>query len=402
MQSQNAKESEADAYMKSGKKHLEKSLFHFKANYDGAAEDFEKAARIYTNVNNYPKALDAWTRASQANAKAHNEFSAANDMERLGDFVGQYMAESHNTVYGGGSGSGGVAATQSFDLPIFKEGIKAYEEASRLYGAATNGQKQAGALKKAIDLVSRALTAAQRQAQKPGPIVNNSANAANTQFLQEEYKRLVPAVIGLMQRNWEATESRPFELPDIYRGYILFNLRAGNVEGAVQVEKNMIGVVSTSPADGTYDDSKNLFRILNQPTNAAKAGLEIIVLCLSTSVDDGYTWANIEMNRLGAVFGFCGSPEEQTAGALLAAYADRDEEALQDVLKTHACFNFLAADISRLAKKLTMGAKARPKVVAGAMGASAAAAAPAVGGGASASPHAGPAELSEADEDDLR
>lgn len=390
MQSQSAKESEADSYMKSGKKHLEKSLFHLKPNYDSGAEDFEKAARIYTNTNNYPKALDAWTRASQANAKAHNDFNAANAMERLGDFVAQYMAESRNSVYGGGAAVGAANATQTFDLAMFKDGIKSYEEASRLYCVATNGQKQAGALKKAADLISRSLTAAQRQQQKPGSIANNSSSVAtNIAFLQEEYKRIVPEVISLMQRNWEATESKPFELPDIYRGYILFNLRAGNVEGAVQVEKNMIGVVSTSPADGTYDDSKNLFRILNQPTNAAKAGLEIIVLCLSTSVDDGYTWANIEMGRLGGVFGFCGSPEEQTAAALLSAYADRDEEALQETLKTHSCFNFLAADISRLAKKLTLGAKARPKAVAGA-------------DGASASPNAGQADLSETDEDDLR
>jgi gamma-soluble NSF attachment protein len=394
MQSQKAKEDEADSYMKSGKKHLEKSLFHLKANYDGAAEDFEKAARIYTNTCNYPKALDAWTRASQANAKAHNDFNAANAMERLGDFISQYMAESNNSVYSGATG----ATTQSFDLPMFKEGIKAYEEASRLYGVATNGQKQAGALKKAVDLVSRSLTASQRQQQqKAGPIVNSSAAAANITFLQGEYTRLVPQVIELMQRNWEATESRPFELPDVYRGYILFNLRAGNIEGAVQVEKRMIGVVSTSPADGTYDDGKNLFRILNQPTNAAKAGLEIIVLCLSTSVDDGYTWANIEMGRLGGVFGFCGSQEEQTAAALLAAYAERDEEALQEVLKTHPCFNFLVADISRLAKKLTMGAKARPKAVSGA-----ASPTPASASGIAASPNAGRADLSETDEDDLR
>ncbi|KPA82057.1 hypothetical protein ABB37_03221 [Leptomonas pyrrhocoris] len=394
MQSQSGKEAEADGYMKSGKKHLEKSLFHFKANYDGAAEDFEKAARIYTNLNNYPKALDAWTRASHASSKAHNDFNAANAMERLGDFVAQYMAESLNAVY---SGTTSTATTQSFDLPMFKEGIKAYEEASKLYGVATNGAKQASALKKAVDLILRSLAAGQRQPLKPDPIVNKSANAANISFLQDEYKRVVPEVIALMQRNWEATESKPFELPDIYRGYILFHLRAGNVEGAVQVEKNMIGVVSTSSADGTYDDSRNLFRILNQPTNAAKAGLEIVVLCLSTSVDDGYTWANIEMGRLGAVFGFCGSPEEQTAVALLAAYADRDEEALQEVLKTHSCFNFLAADVSRIAKKLTMGAKARPKAVAGATSPT-----PAVAGGAAASPPAGQTHLSETDEDDLR
>lgn len=401
MQSQSAKEGEADGYMKSGKKHLEKSLFHLKPNYNGAAEDFEKAARVYTNLNNYPKALDAWTRASQANAKAHNDFNAANAMERLGDFIGQYMVESRNSVYGGAA-SGSVA--QTFDLSMFKEAIKAYEEASHLYGVAANSSKEAGALKKAADTISRALTAALRQQPtKASPIVNSASNNANVAFLQEEYKRVVPMVIALMQRNWEATESKPFELPDIYRGYILFNLRAGDVEGAVQVEKNMIGVVSTSPADGTYDDSKNLFRVLNQPTNAAKAGLEIIVLCLSTSVDDGYTWANIEMGRLGGVFGFCGSPEEQSASALLAAYADRDEESLQDVLKTHSCFNFLAADISRLAKKLTMGAKARPRAVAG-VSSSAPAAGGSGGGGVApaASPNAGRADLSETDEDDLR
>ncbi|KPI86178.1 hypothetical protein ABL78_4767 [Leptomonas seymouri] len=394
MQSNSAKEGEADGYMKSGKKHLEKSLFRFKANYDGAAEEFEKAARIYTNLNNYPKALDAWTLASHAHSKAHNDFNAANTMERLGDFVSQYMVESRNSVY---SGSTSTSSTQSFDLPMFKESVRAYEEASKLYGVATNAQKQAGALKKALDLVSRSLAAGQRQQHKSNPTVSNSANAAHESFLQEEYKRIVPNVIQLMRRNWEATDSKPFELPDIYRSYILFHLRSGNVEGAVQAEKSMIGVVSTSPSDGTYDDSKNLFRILNQPSNAAKAGLEIVVLCLTTSVDDGYTWANIEMGRLGGVFGFCGSPEEQTAAALLAAYADRDEEALQELLKTHSCFNFLAADISRLAKKLTMGAKARPKALAGA-----ASPAPPVSGSASASPYAGQADLSETDEDDLR
>lgn len=388
MQSHSAKEAEADGYMKSGKKHQEKKLFHFKSNHDAAAEDYEKAARIYTNLNNYPKAHDAWTRASEANSKAHNDFSAANAMEKLGDFVSQYMVDSQS----GMPGAATPGTSKTLGEHLFEDALHAYEEASKLYGAATNGPKQAAALKKAADLISRTLVSAQYR--RPGATAA-VAPPVDTAYLQKEYKRLIPEVIELMERNWEATESKPFDLPDICRSYMLFCLCSGDVEGAVQAEKRMIGIVSTSPADGTYDDSKNLFRVLNQPTNAAKTGLEIVVLCLSTSVDDGYTWANIEMGRLGAVFGFCSSAEERAAAALLAAYADRDEEALQEVLKTNSCFNFLAADVSRIAKKLTLGGKAKP-----AAGTSAPSA---PGAGAPPGPSAqGPVDASDPESDDLR
>ncbi|KAK7197607.1 Gamma-soluble NSF attachment protein [Novymonas esmeraldas] len=388
MQSHSAKEAEAEGYMKSGKKHSEKTLFHFKANYNSAAEDFDKAARIYANLSNYPMARDAWTRASEAHQKAHNDFNAANSMEKLGDFIAQYMVESQSSASSGGA--------KPIGEHLYEEAIRSYEAASTLYGAATNGLKQAAALKKVADLVSRMLAAAKYSRPGIGGAGAAAATAVDTARLQKEYKRIVPEVIALMERNWEATESKPFDLPDIYRSYMLFCLRAGDIEGAVQTEKRMIGIVSTSPADGTYDDSKNLFRVLNQPTNAAKAGLEIIVLCLSTSVDDGYTWANIEMGRLGAVFGFCSSSEERAAAALLAAYADRDEEALQEALKVNSCFNFLAADVSRLAKKLTLGAKGRPKET------GTAAASVAAGRAAPASSTQAPVDASETDEDDLR
>ncbi|KAG5468553.1 hypothetical protein CUR178_01385 [Leishmania enriettii] len=389
MQSQPSKDAEAEDYMKSGKKHLEKRLFHFRADYDSAAEDFDKAARIYASLSNYPKAREAWTQASGAHSKAHNDFNAANSMEKLGDFVSQYILEPQRTV----SSSSTASTIPMLELDLFQNALHAYEEASKLYGVAANASKQAAALKKAADLISRSLMTAQYC--HPG---SDRVTKADMSYLRKEYRRIVPELIELMERNWEATESKPFDLPDIYRSYMLFCLRSGDVEGAVQIQKRMIGIVSTSPADGTYDDSKNLFRILNQPTNAAKAGLEIIVLCLSTSADDGYTWANIEMSRLGAVFGFCSSSEERAAAALLAAYAERDEDALQEALKKNSCFNFLAADVSRLAKKLTLEPQGRSK-------AAEAPVATAGGAASSAAPppsSQAPLDVSEADSDDLR
>ncbi|KAG5493817.1 hypothetical protein JKF63_01649 [Porcisia hertigi] len=349
MQSQSAKQAEADGYMKSAEKHLEKRMFHFKANYNGAAEDFDKAARIYTNLHNYPKACDAWTRASGAHSKARNEANAANSMEKLGDFASQCILDSESAM----SSVSTACMTQVPVERLVRDALHAYEEASKLYGVATNGSKQAAALKKAADVISRSLCTA-RHSRSSG---NDGPAAANIVYLQTEYRRIVEDVIKLMERNWEAMESKPFDLPDIYRSYMLFCLRSSDIQGAVQIVKRMIGIISTSPADGTYNDSKNLFRLLNQPANAAKAGLEIIVLCLSTSVDDGYTWAKMEMARLGAVFGFCNSSEERAAAGLLAAYADRDEDALREALKTHSCLNFLTADVSRIAKKLTLGGK---------------------------------------------
>ncbi|GET92143.1 hypothetical protein, conserved [Leishmania tarentolae] len=389
MQSTWAKEAEAEGYMKSGKKHLEKKLFKFNANYGDAAEDFDNAARIYTNLSNYPKAHDAWTQASEAHRKAHNAFSAANSMEKLGDFASQYICDSLSIVSSGSTAN----ITAQLSEHVFQDAIHAYEEASKLYGVAPNWSKQTAALKKAADLISRSLAGAHYR--RPS---TSGAVAVDTTYLQKEYKRIIPEVIELMERNWEATESKPFDLPDVYRSYTLFCLRAGDVEGAVQTEKRMIGFISTSPSDGTYDDSKNLFRILNQPSNAAKVGLEIIVLCLSTSVDDGYTWASIEMGRLGAVFGFCNSPEERAAAALLAAYAERDENALQETLKTNSCFNFLAADVSRIAKNLTLGDKGHSK-------AALAPAADPVGGEISVAPLSSPqapVDISETDSEDLR
>ncbi|CAJ1023204.1 hypothetical protein Q4I30_003109 [Leishmania utingensis] len=354
MQSQPSKEAEAEGYMKSAKKHLEKKLFQFKVNYGGAAEDFDKAARIYANLRNYPKAREAWTQAAATHSKACDHFNAANSMEKFGDFVSQHILASQSILSSGNT----TGTTGMLSEHLFQDAIHAYEEASNLYGVAANGTKQAAALKKAADLLSCSLGTPQfRRSSTDG------TTAADTAYLRKEYKRIIPVLIELIKRNWETMGSKPYDLPDIYRSYMLFCLRSGDVEGAVQTQKGMIGIVSTSPADGTYDDGQNLFRILNQPTNAAKTGLEIIVLCLSTSIDDGYTWARIEMDRLRAVFGFCNSSEERAAAALLAAYAERDEDVLQEALKTNSCFNFLAADVSRIAKKLTLGGRVHPKGV---------------------------------------
>lgn len=162
---------------------------------------------------------------------------------------------------------------------------------------------------------------------------------------------------------------------DLYRSVIL-----------MQVRGNLIAEAIT-----TLKREMKTFETLNQPAGAAKAGLEIVVLCLAIG---DWVLADREFRAMqpGVAFGFPHSKEQSCAYGLLSAMEERDEGMLKDAMRD-STLQFIIPEIGRLAKKLTLNSSNAP-----AKRAAAAAAAAAGGGGGG---RKGSQKM-EDEEDDLR
>ncbi|KAH8607873.1 hypothetical protein ERJ75_001346100 [Trypanosoma vivax] len=134
------------------------------------------------------------------------------------------------------------------------------------------------------------------------------------------------------------------------------HLRAGDILGAVGVLERQLGVrlASASATCGGNGSSeaknKGLFHRLNQPHNVAKAGLEVVVLCLS---QNDIPLARNAMTRLHNLQGFVGSGEETLAASLLSAFEDRDAGRIQEALSDNKLL-FITSDISRIARNMKL------------------------------------------------
>lgn len=352
-----AREAEADALMKQAHKHLEKTLTRWKPNYDSAADEYEKAAKLYTNLRLRDKAIDAWRRASQAHAKAQNPLFAGRCLENLASFLVDYATEATSMNPSSPSSSApptDPASALAADANAFTQAAAVYEEAGVIYSGEGKIDRYADLLVKAAETVGLVSKRAVDRAGRAATAKVEAMNQPAVRAAFEANRRYVSSAIDVYEQAWEVDKTTPYKLPDLYRNLTLQCIRTGNVVGAVQIEERMIGIGGGGGAgEAVYNESKNLFKQLNQPHNAAKAGLEIVVLCLSANGD--VVWASQEMEKLRSVFGFGGSPEQQAAYALLAAYEERDPEQLEEAVKSHHEFNFLTADVSRMAKKLSIG-----------------------------------------------
>ncbi|EPY43196.1 hypothetical protein AGDE_00726 [Angomonas deanei] len=331
---------EAESLIAAAKKHLKKPLFG-KPNYNSAAEEYEQAAKFYTsearrsenNQSFLESAKECWTASSAAHEKAKNGIFAARAMVALGELYHE----------------DGVTNNR---VSSFQQAGTTFEKASQLYALEIKTDKQAECLGKA--------SAAWREVLKRA-----GEDAALKKEAKQKTDELTEETLNTMQLSWEVDEKRPYKLPEQYRAFITQTLKdyqqtISSKEGdgiaelrtAVMAEKRMLGINTKT---NQYDDSKNIFTTLKQPSNAAKCGLEIIILCLSSSknASDAVIWADEEMNILRSVTGFAGSKEERAAGNLLSAYEDNDIERLQMALKESHEINFLAPDIARMGKKLT-------------------------------------------------
>ncbi|KEG15645.1 putative Gamma-soluble NSF attachment protein (SNAP-gamma) (N-ethylmaleimide-sensitive factor attachment protein, gamma) [Trypanosoma grayi] len=308
---------EAEALMKSAAKHAEVGLFKWKPNWDGAATDYEKAARIYTHAENSVMATDAWRKASNAHEKAGNSTFAARSMESLALFLGD-LAQRR------GAGAGGAS--------LLSDAISTYAEASRLYELDGKFDRQAESLKSAALLLGK----------------GTATGGADLQRVCD----LLRSAVEVLEERVEEQQVYATRLPDMYHLWMLTHLRGGDVPGAVTVLERKLGFTTGGPR-------KSLYERLAQPQNAAKAILEVVVLCLSRADP---VWARQEVEKLRSVPGFAGSREEATVEVLLSSFEDRDVEQLKEAVKEQT-LQFITADISRLAKKLSIkGSEAHAKV----------------------------------------
>ncbi|EPY29637.1 hypothetical protein STCU_04384 [Strigomonas culicis] len=334
-------DAEAEKLMVSAKKHLAKKLFR-KPNYMAAGEEYENAAKMYTGVRRYFKAQEAWRLAAESFAQGGHDFPAARCMASLGLFTEEFGKDAAQTA---------AAGLTPVDTKL--QASAAYEAAARHYQLDMKVDRQAEMLHKAAKLQQEVAKAESSGGGRGAP---PTALTVVGQKAQKEYERLSAEALAALELTWEVDNAKPYKMPELFRAHITEGVRGGNIKAAVAAERRLLGI----QPDGQYNDAKNVFRQLNQPSHAAKAGLEIVVLCLSTG---DYVWARQEMDILGGVFGFCGSREEVAAAALMAAYGERDAEQLATAQKSYHEFNFLLPDIARMVRKLTVvgvGAAAPP------------------------------------------
>ncbi|ORC93279.1 putative Gamma-soluble NSF attachment protein [Trypanosoma theileri] len=317
---------EAEALMHSAKKHTEKGLFKWKANWDEAANDYEKAAKIFTYIKNIEKARDAWLKASDAHERAGNQFFAARAMECLAAFLAEQAISN--------AGKGGNI-NKNNSISLLNEAIGTYDKACHLYVQENKFDKGADVITKAAQLIN--------------PTTASARSSENLLGFSEEQKRqnlkrvtdLFCFAVNTLEEHEEEQKVYAVRLPDIYSTWMLTYLRSGDIPNAVKVLKRELGFESSV-------SKKGVFERLGQPHNSAKLVLEVIVLCLSCG---DIVWAQQEMGVLRNVPGFAGSREEVTVAALLDSFRERDVESLKDALKDQT-LQFISAEVSKLAKKL--------------------------------------------------
>lgn len=277
-------EAEADLIMQKAKEHHTKTLFKWSSDWDSAAVEYEKAAKIYTHIGIVDKAKKAWEAASHAQEKAKNLFSAAKDIEALANFLKDN--ESYIQTEKGA-----------------QEVVQLFVRAAKMYALDQKPERQSESLVKAARLVPPSDTAASK----------------------------------LVIQGLDALEdSGKYHLTlDLYRSLILSQVRGNAFLDAIVTLKR----------------EAKVFEKLNQPQNGAKAGLEIIVLCLCLG---DWVLADREFRELNATFyGFAHSKEQCAAQSLMSALEAKDSELLNEAIKD-SVFQFIIPDIGRRVKKFTV------------------------------------------------
>ena len=194
------------------------------------------------------------------------------------------------------------------------EVTKVYVRASRIYALDNKPDRQADALTKAARVA-------------PASEADSSA------------KLIVQALDALEDSN------KHHSTPDLYRGLILLQVRASKILDAITTLKRHVKALEK----------------LEQHQNGAKAGLEIIILCLSLG---DWVLADREFKALQDSYGFAHSKEQSSAYSLLSCLEERDAEGLKEALKD-TTFQFLIPEIGKMAKKITIGGVANVKKKAG-------------------------------------
>jgi hypothetical protein len=185
-----AKEEQGDLLMKSAKAHHTKSLTKWSADWDDAASDYEKAAQIFTHIDNVAKARIAWEQCSIAHEKAKNPFLAAKAVESLANFL-----KEHDAIVKTPDGAAEVS--------------RLYVRASNMYALDNKPEKQVDSLVKASRLAP----------------ANDAASAA---------KLMIQGLDALEDAN------KHHLTLDLYRGLILLQVRGNLILEAIETLRREI------------------------------------------------------------------------------------------------------------------------------------------------------------------
>ena len=185
-----SKADDAKALMKSAKKHYTKTITKWSVDYDLAADDYEKAAKIYTHLKLTNEAREAWLEASAAHTKAKNPFFAAKCIDNLA----QYLKEDE-----------AYAATDKGA----KEISDLYIQVSDMYALDGKPERQAEALQQAAKLTP-----------------TSDAPAAAAKILR---------AIDALEDN-----DKHHHTPDAYRALLLVQVRANMTADAINTLKRQM------------------------------------------------------------------------------------------------------------------------------------------------------------------
>lgn len=375
---------DAQRFLNKGEKLLKKSFFRWSPDYTGAGGNFERAATIYAQEKQRAEALKAWKMASDAYKKALDDRKAGSAMENICNFL---LTNFESDIFASQNLPGEPSGT-------LLEIVGALESASCLYRV-EDPSRALNMLHRGVDLVERVLkkdalnqltpSAAQTAgAGHPSLSIDSENRNSDTIVIPNPlyhlYIQLIYRTLSFYVIYNDREAIFPHRVPAMCRNAILRHLYCGEYSRAIAVEKHMLGcvlpeiatilhedgikyhIIKTS-TDSTkkesflieqteYNEEYNIFKRLNQASNAAKAGLEIMVLTLySNHGHQQLEVGNAELQALTHVFGFNGSPEQRAAAMLLSALEEGNQENVNEVLQEDHTFIYIMARISQLAMR---------------------------------------------------
>lgn len=388
---------EAQECISKAEKKLKTSLFQWKPNYLEAAEEYQKAAELYARSVARPDACCAWRKASEAFQKANCDVEAANCLEKMASFLtGKYESALAS------QSPGEVSET-------LREVLAALEESSRLLRA-ERPTRSIDMLHRLVDVVEGVLRKDTLQKAPltnplafvpPTPLYEIYVKGVH--LLLSVYHSLYDIVdlhphrVPVVCRSEIQYHLRCGQLDRAIatEKHLLGNVLPSVVELAQQptvrvFPSNLVSspllseksggektkhhahpsgssgtsqtanssTLTTTPTAlveetklsqqcGIYDEKYNVYKRLNQPSNAAKAALEIVILAIKAE-EPHIGPANNIFQPLCRVYGFKDSPEQHFAASLLSAMEQQNDEQVEEVIKGDACFNFLMASISQI------------------------------------------------------
>lgn len=291
--SNNTKIAEAESLMKEAEKKTSKSLFKWSID----REDWDSAADSYTRaakIFTHCGNVERAKKAFEVGSEAHHKAGNTYFAAKNLETLANFLKDNNGSP---------------------QEIAALWVRASKLLAIDNKPEGQAEALRKAAEIIP---------APKPGEL----PSAEVIGWLRDGVSVL------------ENSEKHHYAKP-LYKSWFLLHFRSGQYVEAISVLKQSISV----------------YRNLDTPDAAAKAGLEIVIICLLMG---DVVLADREFKQLTSDgFGFPHSKEQATAYELVDAAEQRDQKRLSEAASDQI-IHFITPDVSRMAKKLQVPGGAPP------------------------------------------